>query len=171
MELLIKTSKPGRWYSLVAQAGIWRDSRKELPADFMGEFRIKDNKVSVYQLTPSRAENIARITAAITSRSQAGLVTTDCLVFDDRVVTELGIQVVKSPGKTPDRVANDWHFDLSDLSAEQLVRLASALVDTAKLEIVDGLELVDAVKRSAAAGEFDIASVGPSVRKQAGLES
>ena len=52
----------------------------------------------------------------------------DYVLFSDKVVNDLGIKSLKSPGDTPDKEANaNWHVNLLELTTEKVAKLAAAL--------------------------------------------
>jgi hypothetical protein len=167
VELLYKTQKRGQWLTTRETARRWLTQRFQFPADALGEFRTKDNTLSVYRLDADRA-NAPRILAAIGSRAQE-IVHTDCLIFSDDLVSRIGINVQKTDGQTPDRVANQWHFDLSDLTATQLRNLAEDLVHHAVLESYLADDLIAALRDAASAGDVDKDAVNKKVRTQVGV--
>lgn len=49
-------------------------------------------------------------------------------MFAQEVVGNLGITIVQSPGESPDEHANiSWHWEVIDLTASQVVRLAKEI--------------------------------------------
>jgi hypothetical protein len=94
---------------------------------------------------------------------------TDYLVFTDELVQALRIVIKKTPGGTPDKVANGWHFDLSELTATQVHWLAKELVNRAEMVTVLKDELVTALQVASAAGEIDKSKVNKEVRAQVGI--
>jgi hypothetical protein len=152
---------------LAAAAREWLTRRRELTADVLFELKTRDNELSVYALDQGR-DTAVRVVAAIGSMSSE-LVYTDCLVFDSDIVSALGIPITKSPGLTPDRIANDWHFDLAEISAGRLTSLAEQLVLQAQFLPLLQDDLVASLRSSAVAGDLDLTRVNKKVRQQTGV--
>jgi hypothetical protein len=170
VQLLMKlTVKPTTWTGLRQMAHEWASRGQALPADVIGPFnRTKDNRLSVYELN-DEGTNSARVLAAIGVGSQSGLTDTDCLIFDSTVVDGLGIALEKSEGTTLDTATNKLHWDLVTLTGTQIVALASALVDGAKVEPMLQSELVTGLKEAVASGQVDVAKLSVKVRQQSQL--
>ena len=66
-------------------------------------------------------------------------------------------------------MANEWHWDLAELSASQIVALAQSLIENSQLEFFLESELIAALKSAASAGEVRIEDVSKKVRQQAAL--
>jgi hypothetical protein len=165
--LLYKTNKRGQWLTVRDEARKWLQERGDLPANALYQIRVKDNAVSVFVLDDGR-ENTARIVAAILAveNSQSGFISTDLLVFDSVAVERLGIEIREVLGATPDAKANEWHRDLADLSADQVVSLAETLVQHAEMAAVLEAELVEAFRYASAAGTIDQSRVSKKVREK-----
>lgn len=168
MELLYKTQKAGRWFTVREVAQQWLAERRHLPADAVCEFKTSDNTLSVFELDRAR-NNAARIVAAIASKSNNKIVNTDCLVFDSAILADIGITRNKKQGETPDNVANEWHWDLTELTGVQLVKLAEELVNRAVLLSLLDKELISALQGAASAGELQKDQVSRPVMTQANL--
>jgi hypothetical protein len=71
--------------------------------------------------------NLDRVAAAIAS-SRDRIDKLDYALFAQEVVGNLGITIVQSPGESPDEHANiSWHWEVIDLTASQVVRLAKEI--------------------------------------------
>jgi hypothetical protein len=163
--LLYKTEKRGRWLTVRERAEAWLVQHGKLPADVLWQFKTKNNTLSVYALDVDR-RNAARIVAAILSSKDAhgGLDSTDCLIFESNVVDAVGIAIKEVPGLTPDVVANTWHRDLVEISADQLVAFSEALIRHAEMETLLEDELVAALKLAWVAGSVRKESLSKKAR-------
>jgi hypothetical protein len=162
---LLYKMKRGLWIGLREVAREWHRRGAQLPADVIVPFKTQNNTLSVYALDEARA-NVARVLAAIASGSQDGLIDTDCLIFDSAIVDGLGIKRQKTPGATPDGGANDWHWDLAELTGTQIVSLADALVEGAEVEMVLAPDLIRALREATATDQVKLQDLKPKVRKQ-----
>lgn len=169
LELLYKTQHCGEWLKVQPTARRWLTQRFQLPADVLNGriFQPRGNTLSVFRVEPER-KNAARILAALGSK-QHEIVNTDCLFFDERLVTTLGIRVEETPGRTPDKRANSWHFDLAELTATHLKILAEELINRAEMVLYLTDDLITALREADGAGDLDRREVQPKVLKQAGI--
>lgn len=104
----------------------------ELPADPLNDLGTQSNELSVYHITANRS-NLDRVIAALAANTD-NLSNIDFAVFDENVISELGIKIKKSKGKSPDDQVNNWHSDLYELTATKVLSLARAIKDRAKID-------------------------------------
>lgn len=106
----------------------------EIPADPLGDLQTTRNKLSVWLVENNEEDgeedrsNITRVATALAATCDKPDRVHYILISGD-VLTDLGISVEKSEGDTPDEEANkQWHYDLYDLSAQKLLKLAESLL-------------------------------------------
>lgn len=125
MPLLLRMVRENRWYK--AEAADWLQ-RGDVPADPIGDLPTRKNQLSVYEVMPDRS-NLERIVRAL-ALTKDKVADTGFVLFDSELLPELGINTSASePGQTPDREANGWHRDLTDLSGNRLVALTRAILE------------------------------------------
>jgi hypothetical protein len=115
---LIKIER-NRWIADWLPVGVF-------PADGLLDLKTQDNKLSVWQVDPAK-ENLARVASALAANRQF-LDTLDCVLLPQGSIEELGIEVEKTNGATPDAGANDlFHRDLIELSGQKVVDVGTRI--------------------------------------------
>lgn len=102
------------------------ENPSEPQADALKNFRTKDNKLSVYEVKDG-AYDAVRLAVSVVAGADR-LVEVHFVVFNSELVTELGILIEKTEGKTPDRHANDQHYDLQIGTPKKLGALTEAII-------------------------------------------
>lgn len=98
----------------------------DIPADCLSDLRTKENKLSVWYIDDD-SSNLPRVLTALAANCD-DLSNIDYLLFDHQIVAELGLEVSKTSGGTPDKEANSaWHRDLEDLSGRKVLNFATAI--------------------------------------------
>lgn len=107
----------------------WRGTTTEfrgapdIPADCLFDLKIENNELSAWHVDDERINLIRILTAlAATKDTDSNL---DYITFNYDLPANFGIKLRKTKGETPDTGANgQWHYDLVELSARQVVELA-----------------------------------------------
>jgi hypothetical protein len=87
---------------------------------------VGDHTLSLWYVEPDRS-NLKRVAAAITA-GRDRIDKFDFALFPEEVIGSSGVSVIQIPGETPDDASNNqWHWDVVELTAEKLVRLAKAM--------------------------------------------
>ena len=126
MAFLLRKIRKNRWYK---EKFDWLPDG-ELQADPLSDLGTKSNELSVYHVVIDES-NLDRIIASLAANSEQ-CDNFDFAIFDENIISELGIKIKKSKGELPDEQVNNWHSDLCELSATKLVILAKAIYDKAK---------------------------------------
>lgn len=126
MAFLLRKIRRNRWYKEQIE---WLPDG-ELQADPLSDLGTKSNELSVYHVVKDES-NLDRIIASLAANSER-CDNFDFAIFDENIISELGIKIKKSKGELPDEQVNNWHSDLCELSATKLVVLAKAIYDKAK---------------------------------------
>ena len=88
--------------------------------------KLGDHSLSLWHIDPDRS-NLKRVAAAIT----AGRNTVDkfdYVLFPEELIGSCGVSIIQIPGETPDDHSNEhWHWDVIELTADKLVRLATEM--------------------------------------------
>ncbi len=104
----------------------------DVPGNCLADLRIANNELSTWYITDDRS-NLRRVLTALAANSEF-VSNIDYLIFDYSVVAELGLEIRKTVGRTPDRHANrEWHHDLVNLSGRNVLRLAVAMFHNSDL--------------------------------------
>jgi len=97
----------------------------EIHADPLADFVTTKNSLSVWRVEDNKS-NLQRIIAAFAAtRESDGKF--DYVLFDEKFLKECNIKVELTEGNSPDQEANAWHYDLIELSAQKLVKLAETV--------------------------------------------
>ena len=124
MALLLRKIRKARWLAKVDLD--WLD-QGDIPADPLGDLVTKDNSLSVWEIDDDNA-NLPRVVAALASTG-AKISNIDYALFEEGLLADLGIGVVRTAGGTPDQDVNEnWHRDLIELSAFKTAALAKAIM-------------------------------------------
>src|SRR5688572_7589842 len=124
MPLLLIGVRENRWHKDLAREWLERD---DVPADPIGDLRTTDNQLSVWEIVPDRS-NLPRVVRAL-SVGKDDIADSGWLVFHSDLLTNAGVKpALVTNGTTKDNGANHWHRDLVDLSGNQLVALARAMM-------------------------------------------
>ena len=99
----------------------------EAPADALKDLSTKENALSIWEID-DRGENLDRVLAAIAS-CRDHIQKIDYVIVDSKHLEDLALAREKKAGATHDEHANaTWHFDLINLSAGDLGRLANRML-------------------------------------------
>lgn len=98
----------------------------DIPADPLGDFRTLENSISVWVVNDEK-KILERIIAALAG-GRGKLEHFDYLVFDAKILCDIGIEQIESDGKSVDtELSKSNHRDLVEISADKLVRLVKAI--------------------------------------------
>ncbi len=116
---LFRAVRPGRWL----ESPPWLPNGAA-PADCLEDMRAKGSELSIYVVPPGEDPERVAIALAGTKQTfeEAGYI-----LFDSQIVTDLGIEIRTTAGKTPDPVVDGWHRELVELTAGSLAELATRL--------------------------------------------
>ena len=129
MAYLLRKIRKNRWTRKEDLSWL---SAGELPADPLSDLATQSNELSVYHVSDD-ASNIDRIIASLAANVEQ-LSNVDFAVFDENIISELGIKIKKSKGDLADEQVNNWHSDLYELSGTKILILAKAINDKAKFD-------------------------------------
>jgi hypothetical protein len=106
----------------------WRGS-KDVPADNLKDFNTTQNQLSLWLILNDKS-NLNDVIASIATTRQK-IEHFDYLLFDSKILDELGILLDKSEGDTANDHANsNWHFDGMNFSGRSLVGMLSAVISS-----------------------------------------
>lgn len=126
MLLLRKIRKP-KWYK---NPEIEWLKEGELQADALGDLGTKNNILSMYEIQEDRSNLESVVTAlAVNCDSIANF---DYALLNCKYVSNLGIEVQSTKGGTPDKTVNSSHYDLIELTAPRLMKLAETIQTSAE---------------------------------------
>ncbi len=99
----------------------------DIPADPITDLKTSNNRLSVFQVNDGDEVRINKVVAGLAATKQK-LNPVAYILFDVELPSRLGIQVEKKNGNTGLEIVNDWHFELIELSAQNLILLTRHLL-------------------------------------------
>lgn len=166
-----------RFLRSVASEKWWREElqhwldRNQVPADCLSDLKTTNNTLSIFAADDDdKAERIMAALAlqrAIGGAGQNKSVSDQAfMTFDDDLVRSLGISMEQKPGQTKDLLVNSWHFDLIELSGEQLAAFAQALLRNSEPQTLYHTQLLSRIRRNVDEGVLDGKVLPPRVVAQ-----
>lgn len=152
MPFVLRKIRQSRWFRHEEHTWLEED---EVQADTLLDLRTEDNALSVWLVEDDRS-NLDRVVAALASACDK-LQNLDYILFESTILPEIGINIEKSDGITPDEEANhSWHRNLIELSAQDLTTLASELVRTIHPQRLYKRDLVRPLWESVSSGYINM---------------
>ena len=131
-------------------------------ADPLGDLATENGTLSVWEVGDDRS-NLDRLLAALAANRDY-LANVDYVVFDQRHLRRVGIEIRQSVGDTPDEGVNAlWHRDLCHVSGHRLVQLTQAILKTGQTERRNREEVRHLLRRAVQAGMVSVGRLRPSV--------
>lgn len=120
MTLILRKVKKPRW--LKDDENLRWLAREEPQADALRDLETSGNNLSVWLVADDKT-NLNDVVVALIATGD--LVSHfDYVLIDYNVLDSLGVRVENAEGETPYEQANQWHINLSELSAAKLLQLA-----------------------------------------------
>ena len=141
MAYLLRKIRKNRWTGEMT----WLPE-EELQADALNDLGTKSNELSVYHIAPNKS-NLDQVVAALAVNTTDPS-NIDFALFEENIISELGIKIKKSKGELADDQVNNWHSDLHELSASKLLSLALAIKKKAKIERKAPMQVLNIVADS-----------------------
>jgi hypothetical protein len=136
-----------------------------LQADALGDLSTSNNTLSVWYVEEDRS-NLEQIITALAATHQS-LSNFDYALLEVQVLSGLNIPINPSPGNTPDGEANvSWHRDLIELSAQNLLELAQAIMARGEKARVSEREVRRLIGQAVASGRIERTRLQPRVRDE-----
>ncbi len=123
MSYMLRTVRKSRWY--LSNSGEWLD-KDDLPADILNDLITSSNTLSIWEIDGNK-NNLERLLAALAA-SREHINQLDYVLFSPEILNQVDVKTVKTKGELLDPVANEWHVDITDLTAMKLIALAKAIV-------------------------------------------
>jgi hypothetical protein len=139
-------------------------SPTEIPVHPLADLlpKLGDHTLSLWHVEADRS-NLKRVAAAIAAGRQA-VDKFDYAIFPQELVRLCGVPIVQTPGETPDTVANlNWHWEVVELTADKLVRLAKEMYTKAEIARILPAEIRQLVLTGIAAAELQENKISPSL--------
>jgi hypothetical protein len=119
---LLRGIRQSRWYKKEASPFL---EEGDIPADPLGDLSTTQNTLSVYVVNDD--SDISRIVTALAAKRQ-NFSNYDYILFDQSILSQLGIDIEENLGDTPDEEVNRKHCDLVGLSGLRLVELVRLML-------------------------------------------
>jgi hypothetical protein len=120
MPFVLRKVRKAKWYK--HENVPWLKAG-ELQADALGDLYTENNTLSVWLVTNDKS-NLQRIAAALAGNCEY-LSNLDYALLNVELIADLNIKIVQKAGDSADDTANNsWHYDLTELSAMDLLALA-----------------------------------------------
>ncbi len=119
--------------------------------------------VSVFEVAEDE-DVITQVVAAFAAASQHKD-KHDYVLFPRELPGQVGLQVVNSPGKTPDATANAMHRDLVQVTCAQLGALFGLIYRSGRVRRIDAWRVDEAIREGIRAGRLDPKRVNPKLRE------
>lgn len=114
---------------------------------------LEDHTLSLWYVESDKS-NLKRIAAAI-SAGRERVDKFDYALFPVEVVAECGVTLTQAPGATPDSFANiHWHWDIVELTADNLLRVAKSMYANAEVSRVLPPEIRRLILQGITSGEL-----------------
>lgn len=156
--LLVKVKK-NRWLKSPRPSYLQID---DVPGDCLQDLRISNNELSVWSIESDNS-NLNRVMTALAG-NQDSMATCDFLLFDEGVITMLGLKMKATVGNAPDReAANRWHRDLIELSGKKALTLVLAIFEDAERVRFWEHQIHESLRDALSLGHIDRASLKSSL--------
>lgn len=163
MPFLLRKIRKVRW---LVEADLDWLKEGELPSDPLGDLSTKDNTLSVWHVDTNKS-NLDRLLAALASGPDK-LSHLDYALFDEALLSKIGIEFRHSPGASADAAANtNWHRDLVELSASKLVELAVGIRAEAQINRLSAMEAKQLVIQGVRSNHLDSTKLRPKLLSEA----
>ena len=114
----MRVTRQARWFYLEWLA------KGEVQGDALLDLKTTQNKLSVYEVGNGSEEDRIIVALAANREFTDNL---DYAIFDGTVLAAINVSITKQDGKTPDRLVDKLHYDLTNLTARKLALLAHAV--------------------------------------------
>jgi hypothetical protein len=125
----LRKIRKNRWYNDPTLSWLLAN---EPQADALGDLGTKNNELSVFYIDGTES-SLDRVVAALAAACDKPTLI-DFAIIKQEVLPEIEIAVNHTNGDLPDDIVNEWHHDLSELSASKLIALAKAIKTNAKID-------------------------------------
>lgn len=156
--MFLRETNKARWKQLT-----WL-SPGHIQANSMRDLLPRNNSLSVFQVSSCPANRV--VVALAAGRDSVPAV--DFALFDLKALDVSGISYRKVLGDTPDDLVNDVHYDLYNLSAQQLLLLAK-IISKVKQCRIPKREVERLLRQAISAGDVDKARLKPVLLNRLGI--
>jgi hypothetical protein len=120
---VLRKIRKAKWYKHENVPWLKAD---ELQADALGDLYTENNALFVWFVTNDKS-NLQRVAAALAGNCEY-LSNLDYALLNIELIADLNMKMVQKAGDSADETANSsWHYDLTELSAVNLIALAKMI--------------------------------------------
>ena len=159
MPFLLRFIRKSRWHGHEAHHWLPPGS---LQADALIDLKTNGNILSMWWIQDDKSNLREVITAHATTRDQVSH--SDYAIFDQEILSEIGIKIRHTKGSTSYENANCWHCDISHLSAEKLMGLARVIMKNADKQRFSEKRVLGLLKEAVVSGDIDLAKLKDGVK-------
>lgn len=128
MALLLRIISRAKWIA----PNHWKVG--DIPADVLTDLRTSENGLSVWKIDADKSNLDSAVIAAASNRDRLDKL--DYAIFDETVLSPLGIRCTKSDGNSPHQSANvTMHRDLTELTVEKVAGLAAVMMPLERVRV------------------------------------
>ena len=135
----------------------------EIPADPLSGLSTNNNSLSVYLLDEIDVKLKRCVAAFAANRNNVQEI--HYLIFDEKLVDEVGIKRDTIEGKLCDEEINKTHQNLSEISSQKLVALVAKILDDCHSDLCDRIQVCQLIKNSIQNGWINEDRVNKGIKK------
>lgn len=159
MTEFLRAIKRGRWYKYPEI--IWLENG-ELQGDALIDIQTHSGRLSVFKVDNEVDKQRVLVAIAATKDHIANV---DYAVFGDDGLDSLGIMMRSTAGDTPDRRANELHYELENLTVRQLAGLAE-IISNGTHDRVQRKRVTSWLQDAARGGSLDRTRTKPNIAQK-----
>ena len=155
MTLLLRKVQQKRWYAATTIPD------NPLPADPLADLNTKDNALSLWEVFDD-SSNLTDVVTALAATMQH-LSNVDIVLFDSRLVPQLGLQLDMTRAVTPYAPAASYHRDIVRLTAQAILELGDALRREGRFVEFSEKRVADLLAQAIRSGPLSTDELNPKV--------
>lgn len=138
--------------------------RNGVPGDVYQDLKINQGDISVWRIHDD-GSNFDDVVTALTS-ARGSVAALDYGYFSPKLLEELQIQAVDSPGETPYEYANHWHSDLVHMSVTLSAQLMRKLYRNLKKDRVQKNKVRELLLKAASQNSLNEKLLDASLKQE-----
>lgn len=141
----------------------------EIPAAPLKDLLPKvGHNISLWEIADNLS-NLRCIAAAVAARRDR-IDKFDYAIFPQQSVSSSGLSITQTPGETPDYHANrTWHWNVNEVTADKLVRLAKEMYAKAEIGRILGPEIRELIIAGIQSGELKKKEINEKLLRDLGM--
>jgi hypothetical protein len=93
------------------------------------------------------------------------------VLVERKLLEDANIKIIKSPAKTLDKVVNELHVDVIEVSGLALIKLAKLIFENGEVRVMRKPEIINEIKARIGNNSFDKGALFSAKRKPAEIEA